>query len=250
MKTDWDYTQLADAYLDRPAYAPEALQRMYEVVGLKPGDKVCDVGAGVAHLTIPLAEYGCSVDAVEPNDAMRANGHKRTTHMDKVNWFEGVGEATGRPSGTYDFVSFGSSFNVCDRPKALEETRRLLKPGKYFACMWNHRDLGDSVQNRIEGIIRHYISGYGYGTRRENQRPVIEASGLFADVQEIEGTVLHTQAVDRVVEAWRSHATLHRQAGDSFQAIIDDIEKMLRGLNEENIVIPYTTRIWVARKKD
>ena len=54
MKTEWDYTQLADAYLKRPDYAPAALQELFRITGLEAGDKVCDIGAGVAHLTLPL----------------------------------------------------------------------------------------------------------------------------------------------------------------------------------------------------
>lgn len=249
MKTEWDYTTLADAYLARPEYSPETLEKLFVIAGLKSGDYVCDIGAGVAHLTIPLAQKGYRVDAVEPNDAMRANGQKRTAQMAQVTWFEGTGEVTGRPTGAYDFVSFGSSFNVCDRQKALKETHRLLKPGKWFTCMWNHRQLDDVHQAKIESIIKKHIPGYGYGTRREDQTEVINASGLFTDVQKVEGTILHTQTVESTIEAWRSHATLQRQAGEQFATIVGEIEKYLVGLNVQELQIPYSTRAWIARRK-
>ncbi len=250
MKTEWDYTQLADAYRKRPDYAPSALQDLFQIAGLKPGDTVCDIGAGVAHLTLPLAAFGCRVDAVEPNDAMRANGQERTEHLPLVNWSEGTGEATGRPSGAYDFVTFGSSFNACDREKALAETHRLLKPGKYFTCLWNHRDLDNPVQSHIEGIIKKFIPSYGYGTRREDQTEVIASSGLFYPAQYVEGHILWEQTIEDTVEAWRSHATLHRQAGENFANIIEEIEGFLASLKRESIMIPYTTRAWIAQRKD
>lgn len=31
MKTEWDYTNLAEAYLKRPEYAPEAIKKMFEI---------------------------------------------------------------------------------------------------------------------------------------------------------------------------------------------------------------------------
>lgn len=250
MKTEWDYTELADAYLERPDYSSEALDKIISIAGISEGDRVCDIGAGVAHLTIPLAERGFAVDAVEPNDAMRANGIKRTAHMPKVAWSEGTGEATGRPGGVYDFVSFGSSFNVCDRSTALQETYRLLKPRTWFCCLWNHRNLEDPIQKEIERIIKTYISGYGYGTRREDQSTVINTSTLFTDVQEVTGHVSHTQSVEKAIEAWRSHATLHRQAGECFPEIIRSIAAFLRKNNASSISIPYTTQAWVARRKD
>lgn len=250
MKTEWDYTCLADAYLLRPDYAPDALRQIFSVAGLARGARVCDIGAGVAHLTLPLAEAGFVVDAIEPNDAMRANGIKRTAHLANVCFGEGTGEATGLPSGQYDFVSFGSSFNACDRSRALAETYRLLKPRGYFACLWNHRDLDDPVQQGIENIIKTAIPGYAYGTRREDQSGVIVESGLFETPQVIEGRVIWHQPAADVIRAWQSHATLHRQAGEQFDAIVTRIADYLAGLGQAQIAIPYTTRAWLARRKD
>jgi SAM-dependent methyltransferase len=246
MKTEWDYTELAKAYLLRPEYAPTALDRILELAGVAAGDPVCDVGAGVAHLTLEWAARGLKVDAVEPNDAMRALGIERTADLPNVSWFEGVGEDTGRPSEAYALVSFGSSFNVCDRMKALAEAKRIGRDGAWFTAMWNHRDLQDPIQARIEDIIRSQIPDYGYGTRREDQAAFLAGSGHLKEVIAVEGNVLHRQAIEDTVEAWRSHATLHRQAGDKFGAIIDDIQAYLESLGTPTIEIPYTTRAWAG----
>ena len=168
MKTNWDYTSLAESYVKRPDYAGTAIDWIVETAGIGRGAKVCDVGAGVAHLTIMLAERGLDVVAVEPNDAMRALGIKRTERFSNVRWFEGTGEKTGQPDATFDLVTFGSSFNVTDRELALKETARILKPEGWFACMWNHRDLSDPLQSKIEAIIGSHVEGYSYGSRRED----------------------------------------------------------------------------------
>jgi hypothetical protein len=113
--------------------------------------------------------------------------------------------------------------------------------------MWNHRNLEDPIQKSIENIIKKNIPEYGYGTRREDQTAVINDSDLFDEPHPIEGAVTHTQTIRECVEAWRSHATLERQAGDKFENIIHDIEKMLIGLDTETVQIPYTTRLWIAQ---
>lgn len=221
---------------------------MLAAAEVAPGDAVADVGAGVAHLTLMLAARGLAVTAVEPNDAMRANGRKRTEALG-VTWVEGVGEATTLASGAYRLVTFGSSFNVTDRPKALAETARLLAPGGWFACMWNHRDLEDPLQKAIEAHISASVPGYAYGTRREDQTAIIDASGLFGPVRTIEGRVTHPQSVRDCVDAWRSHATLERQAGASFHPVVDGIQTLLDTNGQDPITVPYTTRIWVARRR-
>jgi len=247
MKTEWDYTALASAYVDRPDYSSSAVDEMLRTAGVSKGMRACDIGAGVGHLSIPLLERGIRVDAVEPNDAMRELGMKRTKKYAEVHWFEGTGEDTGRASRRYDLVTFGSSFNVTDRPKALKEARRILRPAGWFACMWNHRDLEDPLQAAVEDVIRKHLPDYGYGVRREDQTEVIAASGLFRRPVQIEGKVVHTVSAESWANAWRSHATLERQAGDKFAAIVDDIIAYVSAHAPEQIQIPYTTRIWVAQ---
>lgn len=247
MKTKWDYGNLASAYLERPDYSSVAIDTMLSVSGTSKGEEVCDVGAGVAHLTLMLAARDLLITAVEPNDNMRDLGKERTKTSTNVRWDEGTGENTGQSSGRFGLVTFGSSFNVCDREKALEETARILKPGGWFACMWNHRRLEDPIQNRIEVIIRDHIPTYKYGSRREDQRNVIEKSNLFASVIHLNATITHDQSVQQCVEAWRSHATLSRQAGNKFEDIVSDIELYLLGLKKEIIEVPYLTNIWMAQ---
>lgn len=249
MKTEWDYTTLADAYLNRPDYADAAIDKLLGLAGISKGQPVCDVGAGTAHLTIMLAQRGLKVVAVEPNDAMRAHGIKRTASFPDVRWHEGVGEATGQQAGAFRLVTFGSSFNVTDRPRALAEASRILASKGWFACMWNHRDLDDPIQSAVEGIIRKHLPSYDYGTRREDQTRVIDESALFDKVHYFEGTVRHMQTVADCVQAWRSHGTLQRQAGEKFTAIVDDIAAYLDGLRRNSIGIPYTTRVWAAQKR-
>lgn len=247
MKTEWDYTLLADSYIKRPDYADVAIDAMLLIAGAEKDQKFCDVGAGVAHLTLMLAARGLDLVAVEPNDAMRANGKKRTEKFRNVRWHEGTGEATGLADQAFDMVTFGSSFNVCNRQNAIKETARILKPHGWFACMWNHRQLDDPIQAQIETIIKTRVSGYAYGTRREDQRAVIEASGLFGPIIYLDSRVMHEQSIEECVVAWRSHATLARQAGAAFHNVVADIESYLQSLGTPSIKIPYSTNVWLAQ---
>lgn len=249
MKTEWDYTELAEAYLQRPEYAPDAINEMLRISGVKSGDKVCDIGAGAAHLTLELAKFGLKVCAVEPNDAMRANGIKRTKGFPDVTWVEGVGEHTGLESDQFKLVTFGSSFNVCNRQEALIETDRILVAGGHFACMWNHRDLDDSLQQEIEAVIKRNIPNYDYGTRREDQTAVINESGLFRDVQFVSGHIEHKIKAEDFIEGWKSHGTVHRQSPDVFDKIINEIREVVESKHQDIITVPYTTRIWMAQLK-
>ena len=113
--------------------------------------------------------------------------------------------------------------------------------------MWNWRDLKDPVQSEIENIIKSYVKDYSYGTRREDQTEVIRESGRFEDIQSFSGRVVHEVPVEDVIEGWRSHGTLHRQVGEKFGSVVEDIAKYLRSLGRKSIPVPYETHIWMAR---
>lgn len=252
MKTDWDYTDLAIPYLSRPNYSPVAIDAMLKICDLEAGNHVCDVGAGIGHLSLMLADRGLQVTAVEPNDAMRAGGINRSLKFSNISWNEGTGEATGQPSGLFKAVTFGSSFNVCNQQMALSESARILTTGGWFACMWNHRDLTDEVQMEIEGIIKRWVPSFSYGERREDQFAIIEQSNLFQKIVRLDARVDHLQSIEQIVQAWKSHATLKRQANECFENIILEIHEFLKQKSPtidetHRFKISYNTRIWVAQ---
>jgi SAM-dependent methyltransferase len=247
-QVEWDYTKLAETYTLRPPYAPRAVDRIVATCG-RPNPRVADIGAGNGHLTVELLARGCDVDAVEPNEAMREIGMARTKG-DAVTWHVAVGEDTGLPSGTYDLVTFGSSFAVTDRQLALRETARILRRPGWFACLWNHRDLEDPLQAEIEARIRARIPDYGYGARREDQAPVIEESGLFEAPTVLREPIRHTVEVSDWLAAWRSHGILERQAGTEFDSILAEIDKHVLSLGVDKLEIPYVTVGWIAAVKE
>jgi len=249
-KVSWDYTEHASHYDKRADYSSDAIRNLLRTIGCTPSRPVADIGAGTGKLTKELLKYGLTVTSVEPNDAMRAIGI-RNTKGKSVTWSVGTGEATGLPTGRVYAVFFGSSFNVVDQSLALSEAHRILVSQGWFACMWNHRDLHDSIQRGIESIIKSSIPSYSYGSRREDPTPIIRASGHFSRVRSIEETFTWRMPKSDVLAAWKSHATLRRQAGSDplFIQIIQEIASYLDGLPEV-IDVPYATRIYFAKKSD
>ena len=244
----WDYSALARPYLKRPNYSEVGLDAMLAITKVK-NVAVCDIGAGVGHLTIPLAQRHLTVTAIEPNEEMRKLGAERTRNITNISWQKGTAEATGLSSDSFALVTFGSSFNVTQRELALRETNRILYSGGWFSCVWNHRDLEDPLQREVEDLIKRFIPDYDYGTRREDQTWIIEKSGLFRKSYQIEAPVIHHIARADWVEAWRSHATLERQAGGKLNEIVSAIESLLVEREDREIIVPYKTKMWIAQTR-
>jgi ubiquinone/menaquinone biosynthesis C-methylase UbiE len=242
----WDYTELAAHYDKRADYSWRAIDRLLSLTGVGPGASIADIGAGTGKLSLLLAQRGAKIAAVEPNARMREVGTVNTKGMDVV-WGAGTAENTGLLPGEFQLVTFGSSFNVVDQPKALAEAHRILGNRGWMACLWNHRDLQDPQQAAIEALIQSYIPGYSYGIRREDPSVIIAAHGYFESVCRIEERFEATVSKAEYVDAWRSHATLHRQAGGKFDIIISAIQDALRHCS--TLVVPYYTRLWCAQAR-
>jgi protein-L-isoaspartate O-methyltransferase len=75
LRTTFD--QAAELYQDaRPEYPEELFNRLMDVVGLRPGDRVLEVGAGSGKATLPLARRGLRITAIEPGPALAAQARK------------------------------------------------------------------------------------------------------------------------------------------------------------------------------
>lgn len=248
VKVAWDYTEHATHYDKRADYSPDAIRHLLKVISCTPSLPVADIGAGTGKLTKELLKHGLTVRSVEPNDAMRTIGIENTKGK-LATWSIGTGEVTGLPTSSVYAAFFGSSFNVVNQSLALAEVSRILVPSGWFACMWNHRDLEDPIQKRIETIIKSSIPTYSYGSRREDPTNIIDTSGYFFATKSIEGDFVWKMAKSDVVVAWKSHATLKRQAASDslFNTIVQQIADYLDQLPEA-IEVPYTTRIYFAQK--
>ena len=245
----WDYTKHAKFYEYRPNYAKESVAMLKTMVFPRGGGLVADIGAGTGNLSLMLLELGLQVNAVEPNDAMREIGIQRTQGMN-VKWHRALGTETGLESNKYDWVAFGSSFNVMDRSLALQEAYRILKQDGWFSCMWNHRDLNDPIQKEVEGIIKQFVPGYNGGVRREDQRPILEQhKDLFDGIIYLEQDFYFHQTIDTYIYAWKSvknpYWDLETQEG---KELFENIVSKIRDSLPKEFQIKYTTRSWSAKK--
>ncbi len=251
VENHWSYTKHAKFYEYRPNYAPKAIDVLKEYVEAdkKPDFNVIDIGAGTGNLTIMLLERGLKTASIEPNDAMREIGIEKTAGAN-VNWIRATGLETTLENNSADWVTFGSSFNVMDRDLALKETHRLLKDGGYFSCMWNHRDLNDPIQEQAEKIIEQFIPEYERGTRREDQRPVIEKNNhLFDEIFYMEVDFYFHQTLENYILAWQSVKNKYWDlATEEGKQLFEKITNEMRRVMPSEFDIKYTTRCWTAKK--
>lgn len=240
---DWDYSALAEHYRLRAPYAAAAIDALLAIGAIRAGDACVDVGAGTGRLTALLVERGLHVTALEPNAPMRAIGRREVAG---ATWLDARGEAPGLPPHCARLVTFGSSFNVMPASDALHGAATLLDGGGWLACLWNHRDLDDPGQARLQAVIERHVPGYRHGARRDDPSALIEADGRFGAVSSLRIRFHHTTSTHAFVEGFRAHATLVRQAGAALPRVLAALEDELRG--QSTIAVPFSTRVYLAQR--
>ena len=241
----WDYSELASTYDLRPNYSDALLHNVMSQLGLEANDVALDIGAGTGKLTSVLCLAGLRVIAIEPNSNMLGIARAKPD-LRSVQWIAATGDSLPLRDRSAQLVAYGSSFNVVDQRKALGECARVLVPGGAWMAVWNHRDLDDPLQKAIESTIRRQLPDYEYGNRRESPESVLLSDPRFARIRRWETRFVASGQTSDWLAAWRSHATLRRQAGDQLLSILDSIAEVVG--SQDTLEVPYFTRVWTAQR--
>lgn len=250
-----DFTDLAHDYSRyREGYAPAVLDAFTGLLRCPPAEcDAADVGAGTGIWTRMLASAGFrSVTAVEPNDAMRATGIDDSAAT-TISWRPGAGEDTTLPTESADLVTMASSFHWVDFERGTAEFARVLRPGGWFAALWNPRDIEASALlsdieaelARLKPDLKRVSSGRSGTTSTLTDR--LSDHPAFDRVIYLEGRHTVSQSPQHYLGAWRSVNDVRVQLGeDGFSRFLAYVTERLDGL--EAVETTYLTRAWAARR--
>ncbi len=138
----------------RPEYAPAVVGALAAELGLAPGERVLDLGAGTGKLTRALLGAGFDVVAVEPQAALRGP-LAASVGVERV--LEGVAERIPLPDGSVSAVTVADAFHWFDHAPALEEIRRVLRPAGALVILmaapdWTASSWAHDVGAVMEGL--------------------------------------------------------------------------------------------------
>lgn len=249
-----DFTKLAKDYINRVGYSHLALSVIKTYIEKQNGiiSGVADIGAGTGKLTLDLESLGCTGLAVEPNDAMRAEGIKAFEGRNTFCWSKGFAEQTELPDNSVDWVLMGSSFHWTDTAVALKEFHRILKPGGFFTAIWNprniesssfHMDIENTIQTMIPNLKRN---SSGSRSNMKDMESKLLSTEYFTDLFLVEAPHDTIMTKERYMGAWRSVNDIQAQAGEEgFQHILHMIEDKISDM--DTITVPYLSRAFTVR---
>ena len=232
----------------RPGYPPEAATWLRDVLGVGPGRRVLEVGAGTGKFITVLKECDGEITAVEPVAGMR----EQLVHaFPNITVLAGNAESIPLPDGSVDAVVCAQAFHWFATAAALQEMRRVLAPGGTLGLIWNVRDESvpwmaelTAITDPWEGDTPRYRTG--------NWRRVLPAPG-FEPIDERHVRHAHVGSPEDVI--------VKRTLSVSFIAALPaeqqaEVERETRALiartpelaDRAEIAFPYETGMFAFRK--
>ena len=176
----------------RPEYPAELFGELVRLAGLRPGDRLLEVGCATGKATVPLARSGFRITCVELGADLAAEARRNLDGFDRVTVVNADFE-TWRPATAEAFglVFAATAWHWIDPEVRYLKARELLKPGGHLA-FWEAvhvvPDGGDPFFRELQDVYDEINEGMPAGTgfarpdELDDSTAEIEASGLFTDV--------------------------------------------------------------------
>jgi len=119
----------------RPAYPDELIDRACAFAGLRPGDRVLEVGCGSGQLTRSLLTRGLRVMAVEPGDRLTVLARQNLGGIGDVEIVNARLEDAPLPRERFPAVFSASAFHWIDPDVGWRRAADVLVPGGTLALV-------------------------------------------------------------------------------------------------------------------
>ncbi|HEX4182507.1 MAG TPA: class I SAM-dependent methyltransferase [Caulobacteraceae bacterium] len=241
----------------RPAYPDWVYETLRSRCGLARGCATFEVGAGTGIATRRLLREGASpLVAIEPDSRLAAflEASVETRALRVVN---APFEAADLPDAGFDLGVCATAFHWLDEDAALGEIARLLKPGGWWAAVWNvfgDASRPDPFHDATTGLFEGASSSPGtpgghqeYGLDAEARISALERSGAFDAIDyQVSHWPLELTA-DETVALYATYSNVNARA---------DRAELLAGLHRiasgppfsDRVVRNMTTSLFIARR--
>lgn len=140
------FTGKAAAYAKaRPTYPAAAIQ--YIQAQMPQDAVIAEIGAGTGKLTLPLAQLGFRILAVEPNADMRAELFKTVSAFTRVSVLAATAEETKLPDHCVDAIICAQALHWFDLDIFRKECCRIGKPDAVVIVVYNNTPGGESTSH-------------------------------------------------------------------------------------------------------
>jgi SAM-dependent methyltransferase len=240
----------------RPGYPDALFDDLVDLAGLSPGSKVLEIGCGTGKATLPLAERGFEIVAVELGAGLAAVARRNLARFPGVDVVVSSFEDWPLPAERFDAVVAATAFHWVDPELRVVKAAQALRPGGSLVTFRHeHVGGGDEVFfAEVQGCYERWDPATPPGLRLSPAEEVapdtgeIDRSGRFgpATLRRYEWDVAYTTA--EYLDLLRTYSG-HRALGpDRLGSLLDCIGGLIDGGYGGRITKRYLAELCCARR--
>lgn len=246
----------------RPGYPDALFDAIAGLLRLPASPLVVDLGAGTGRATLAMAARGWRVTAVEPGKPMLDILRSRASNAGLV--VAGVqarAEETGLDPASVDLATAAQAFHWFDKPRAITEMARIVRPGGGVALFWNVRDESRSgFIAEYHGLLQRVFGDADTGryiqagrvTGRDATQAAFAASDAFTqpDLGELRHELPMT--AEQFVGMAFTASYVRALPSSEQERLRTEIEALLSRHQLEDgrpFVVPYRIDLWTASRR-
>jgi SAM-dependent methyltransferase len=251
-----DVAELYDAI--RPRY-PEALfAELVRGAELQPDARLLEIAPGTGQATLPLAQRGYRITAVELGASMARVARDRLAAYPNVAVVNASFEAVDLPAGTFDLVYVATAFHWIAPEVRFAKSHTLLKRSGHLAIIYRHHvsdERGDVFTAATQPIYQRYERDMAAGARtyvprrRDDLRsePIDEA--LFAPVSFAAFPEIARYSANDYVSLLGTYSPTLAMPSDARTAFLGDIRRLIYERFGGQVTQHYAMSLQVARRR-
>ncbi|MFI1354693.1 class I SAM-dependent methyltransferase [Streptomyces sp. NPDC020898] len=142
----------------RPRYPQALVDSLARAAELGPGSRVLEIAPGTGQLTVPLAELGCRITAVELGPSMAAVARHNLRAFPLAEVTAADFEQWPLPPEPFDLVVCATAWHWIDPAVGMPKAAEALRPGGLLALVTTHHVKGGTVDffERMQRCYEHW----------------------------------------------------------------------------------------------
>ncbi len=256
LRKSW-YSPAAEAYAKlRPRYPKDLIQRVVEVAHLSSSSKILEVGCGPGTATVAFAQFGGSMDCLEPNPEFCQLARQNCAHYPNVEIRNTSFEEWPLEAEKFDTVLAATSFHWIDPEIGYPKAANALRADGRLILLWNkelqpsyevYQSLSEIYQARAPDLSRYEARATQEKILRELGQMAI-ASGQFKNLVSEQFECEVTYSVNdylMLLSTYSPYLKLDPQSRDFlFNGLREKIEQDLGG----SIQLSYLSAFHITQK--
>ncbi len=168
----------------RPSYPAELFEDLAKRGCIAPGCRVLEIGPGTGQATVPLAQRGCRLVAIELSPSLAEVARRRTARFANVEIVVAAFEDWPLPAEPFDVVVSATAFHWIDPAVRVIKAADALRLGGVLATIATHHVAGGTADFFVD--VQRCYEQWDPETTTAQRLP--SASEITEDSEELDRT--------------------------------------------------------------